>query len=61
VNDAGSNALVPADVNDVDGDGNTSEPTPLDLDLTARFVEDLLAPNVGVGTPPLVDMGCYER
>jgi predicted outer membrane repeat protein len=61
VNDAGSNALVPPDANDVDGDGNTSEPTPLDLDLTPRFVEDLLAPNVGAGTPPLVDMGCYER
>ena len=61
VNDAGSNALVPPDANDVDGDGNTTEPTPLDLDLTLRFVEDLLAPNVGAGTPPLVDMGCYER
>jgi predicted outer membrane repeat protein len=61
VNDAGDNALVPADVNDIDGDGNTTEPTPLDLDLTPRFVEDLLAPNVGAGTPPLVDMGCYER
>lgn len=61
VNDAGDNALVPADVHDVDGDGNTTEPTPLDLDLTMRFVEDLLAPNVGAGTPPLVDVGCYER
>jgi hypothetical protein len=61
VNDAGDNALVPPDVHDMDGDGNTSEPTPLDLDLTRRFVEDLLAPNVGTGTPPLVDMGCYEH
>jgi hypothetical protein len=61
VNDAGDNAFVPPDLNDVDGDGNTTEPTPLDLDLTPRFVEDLLAPNVGAGTPPLVDMGCYEH
>ncbi len=61
VNDAGDNAFVPSDLNDVDGDGNTREPTPLDLDLARRFVEDLLAPNVGAGTPPLVDMGCYEH
>jgi Right handed beta helix region len=61
VNDAGDNALMPPDVNDIDGDGNTLEPTPLDLDLTRRFVEDLLASNVGAGTPPLVDMGCYEH
>jgi hypothetical protein len=61
VNDAGHNGLVLPDLTDVDGDGNTNEPTPLDLDLTLRFVEDLLAPNVGAGTPPLVDMGCYER
>jgi Right handed beta helix region len=61
VNDAGDNALVPSDLNDVDSDGNTRESTPLDLDLTRRFVEDLLAPNVGAGIPPLVDMGCYER
>jgi hypothetical protein len=60
-NDAGSNLLVLPDLTDIDGDGNTAEPTPLDLDLTLRFVEDLLAPNVGAGTPPLVDMGCYER
>jgi predicted outer membrane repeat protein len=61
VDDAGANALVPPDVNDVDGDGNTLEPTPLDLLLQPRFVEDPLAPNTGAGTPPLVDMGCYER
>lgn len=33
----------------------------LDLDGEPRFVDDLLAPNVGHGTPPLVDMGAYER
>ena len=45
---------------DIDGDGDITEPTPLDLDLTPRFVDDPLAPDVGAGTPPLVDMGCYE-
>jgi predicted outer membrane repeat protein len=60
VNDAGDNALVPPDQNDIDDDGNTVEPTPLDLLLQPRFLEDPLAPNVGAGTPPLVDMGCFE-
>jgi hypothetical protein len=26
-----------------------------------RFVDDALVPDTGVGTPPLVDMGCIER
>jgi hypothetical protein len=59
--DAGDNALVALDVVDIDGDGNFSEPTPLDLFLRPRFVEDPLAPNVGQGTPPLVDLGALER
>ncbi len=46
--DAGKNALVPP--------GAT-----LDLDGAARFTDDPAAPDVGVGSPPLVDMGCYER
>jgi hypothetical protein len=54
------NAAVPEDVFDLDGDGNTSEPTPLDLDRQARFVEDPNGPNTGNGTPPIVDMGAYE-
>jgi hypothetical protein len=59
--DAGSNALVAPDLGDVDGDGDVSEPTPLDLLLQPRFVENPVAPNVGQGTPPLVDMGALER
>jgi hypothetical protein len=59
--DAGDNALVAFDVVDIDGDGNTNEPTPFDLLLQPRFVEDPLAPNTGQGTPPLVDMGAFER
>jgi hypothetical protein len=59
--DAGDNSLVGPDVFDIDGDGDLAEPTPLDLRLHARFVEDPLAPNTGSGTPPLVDLGAYER
>jgi len=44
---AGSDALVPPDTADVDQDGDTAEPLPLDLSGAARFA----------GT---VDIGCYE-
>jgi hypothetical protein len=59
--DAGSNALVAADVLDLDGDGNTTEPIPFDLDGHARFIDVPSAPDVGAGTPPLVDLGAYEH
>ncbi|MFG0285728.1 MAG: GC-type dockerin domain-anchored protein [Phycisphaerales bacterium JB039] len=58
--DAGANDLVPADVFDLDGDGDTSEPLPVDLAGGARFVDDPAAPDTGRGTPPLVDMGAFE-
>lgn len=53
--DAGSNALLPADVFDLDGDGDTAEPLPLDLAGNARVVDGSAS-----GTP-VVDMGAYER
>jgi predicted outer membrane repeat protein len=59
--DAANNALVPPDRTDIDGDGDTNEPVPLDLDLGPRFVEDPGAPNTGSGTRPIVDKGAYER
>lgn len=34
----GSNGLLPADEFDIDGDGDTSEPLPLDLDGNERVV-----------------------
>ncbi|MGH6959255.1 MAG: hypothetical protein ACREE7_02105 [Dongiaceae bacterium] len=58
--DAASNAAVPADTFDLDGDGDTTEPTPLDLVGYARFRDDPLTPDSGAGTPPIVDMGAYE-
>ncbi|MEH1827077.1 MAG: Calx-beta domain-containing protein [Nostoc sp.] len=46
--DAGSNSLIPADTQDLDGDGNTSEPIPYDQRGLARVVG---------GT---VDIGAFE-
>jgi parallel beta-helix repeat protein len=46
--DAGSNGLLPLDGNDLDGDGDTGEPIPIDLDGHARVLCDV------------VDMGAYE-
>jgi hypothetical protein len=58
--DAGNNAAVLPDTGDLDGDGNTSEPTPLDLDGNPRFVDIPSIPDTGVGPPPVVDIGAYE-
>jgi predicted outer membrane repeat protein len=59
--DAGDNALTAFDVLDLDGDGDTSERVPFDLAGLPRFVDVPSAPDVGAGTPPLVDLGAYER
>jgi hypothetical protein len=51
---------VPADEFDLDGDGDTDEPIPFDLDGNPRFVDDPDTDDTGHGTPPIVDMGAYE-
>jgi hypothetical protein len=52
--DAGDNDSVPADITDLDGDDDTAEPTPLDLDGRPRFVDGDCNGYV------IVDMGAYE-
>ncbi len=58
--DAGSNPLVAADGLDLDGDGDTTEPVPVDIINQPRFVDFPQAPDTGVGPPPVVDMGAFE-
>lgn len=58
--DAGNNNSVLSDYADLDGDNDTNEPTPLDLDGFPRFINDLCTTDTGNGTPPIVDMGAYE-
>ncbi|HOW72081.1 MAG TPA: right-handed parallel beta-helix repeat-containing protein [Phycisphaerae bacterium] len=62
--DAARNTYVPADTFDLDGDGDTSERTPFDLDGHPRFLNDPDTADTGVPYPPnypyVVDMGAYE-
>ena len=55
---------MPLDVYDIDGDGNTTERLPWDLDGISRFKDDLLTIDTGVPDLPdypyIVDMGAYE-
>ncbi|MGQ0628158.1 MAG: FG-GAP-like repeat-containing protein, partial [Phycisphaerales bacterium] len=57
--DTGDSTDVPPDTYDIDGDGNTTESLPLDLDGAARFFDAPAVANTGIGTPP-VDRGVYE-
>jgi hypothetical protein len=59
--DAGDATAVAADWGDIDGDGNITEPVPLDLALLPRVVDVPGIPDTGKGPPPIVDMGAYER
>jgi len=60
--DAGDNNSVPADMADLDGDGDTSEPTPFDLEGNPRLFDDPITADTGY--PPwadaIVDIGAYE-
>ena len=58
--DAGDNTTVLPDHADLDGDGDTQEPIPLDMDGNERFVDDPDTEDTGNGAPPIIDMGAYE-
>ena len=58
--DAADNTAVPSDVADLDGDGDTAEPTPRDLYGVPRFIDDPQTVDTGNGTAPIVDIGAYE-
>ncbi|MCK4958980.1 MAG: leucine-rich repeat domain-containing protein, partial [Planctomycetes bacterium] len=62
--DAGDNTAVPADVADLDDDGNVGERLPMDLAGWWRFTDEPNTVNTGVADLPkysaIVDMGAYE-
>ncbi|MCP4592465.1 MAG: hypothetical protein GY842_17160, partial [bacterium] len=58
--DAGDNSHLPADTDDLDNDGNVTEPMPFDIDGDSRFMDDPDVPDTGQGTPPIVDIGADE-
>lgn len=58
--DAADNSVVFVDTADVDGDGDTTEPTPLDRDGDPRFQDQPTVADTGGGTAPIVDMGALE-
>jgi hypothetical protein len=58
--DAGDTSALPADSTDLDNDGDTAEPLPLDLGGSPRRVDIPDVPDTGVGPAPVVDMGAYE-
>ncbi len=58
--DAANNWGLPQDTTDLDGDGDTRELTPQDLDGNPRFNADPADFDPGCGVPVVVDMGAYE-
>ncbi len=58
--DAGSNAGVPADTQDIDNDSDTAEPIPTALNGEQRFRDHPGIVDTGMGDAPLVDIGAYE-
>ncbi len=58
--DAADTTAVPADLADLDDDGDTSERTPYDLDGIPRVIDDPDTVDTGVSGSPVVDMGAYE-
>lgn len=58
--DAGDNSAVPADGADLDHDGNTSEPLPIDAAGNTRFADDPNSTDSGNGGAPIIDIGAIE-
>jgi hypothetical protein len=58
--DWGNNS-IPTDFVDVDGDGDSVEPVPVDLDDQPRIADDPLVPEPCCLAPPVIDLGPYER
>ena len=58
--DAGSVALLPADAFDLDSDGNTAEPLPVDVLGNVRRSDEPDVTDTGAGPIPVVDMGAFE-
>jgi predicted outer membrane repeat protein len=58
--DAGDVRRILPDTTDIDGNGNRTEPVPLDLRRAPRRMDDP-APDTGAGPAPLVDIGAFER
>ena len=59
--DAGANAFIPRDYEDVDLDGVIMEPTPLDVAGNPRALEVLAVPDSGTGPGPISDVGAFEH
>lgn len=63
--DSASNALTPLDSQDLDGDGDVTEPLPVDFAGLPRFVDDPAIDDCpfaeDCGDAPIVDMGAFER
>jgi hypothetical protein len=58
--DAGDNGVVPLDYRDINYNGIVNETLPVDLDNTRRLFQ-LRDSYTGLGTPPIVDLGAYEK
>lgn len=62
-NSAGGDLRLAANSPGIDAGDNTALPvgTVTDIRDFPRLVNDLTVPDTGVGSPPIVDMGAYER
>ncbi len=63
VDEGGDNYRLSAASSAIDAGDNGAVPQGIDVDLDGnpRFIDDPAAPDTGRGTPPIVDIGAYER